>query len=59
MNKNNYPYFLEHFTGQLPVGEAFAGDIVCASGLSGSHAGDGLGALSGKNNQKKKYAKYD
>ena len=20
---NNYPYFLEHFTGQLPVGESF------------------------------------
>ena len=23
MNKNNYPYFLEHFSGQLPIGEAF------------------------------------
>ena len=26
MSKNNYPYFLENFTGQLPVGESF--DIV-------------------------------
>lgn len=37
MNKNNYPYFLENFTSQLPIGECF--DIVerklCIGGRDG------------------------
>ena len=36
---------LRHGGKSLPVQEASAGDIVCASGLAGVQAGDGLGEL--------------
>ena len=39
-----------HGAKLLPLQEALAGDVVCASGLAGVHAGDGLGALQGQNN---------
>ena len=34
---NNYPYFLENFTGQLPIGESF--DIVERQLQIGGHDG--------------------
>ena len=42
---------LRHGAKMLNVQEAQAGDVVCASGLPGVHAGDGLGALCGQRSQ--------